>query len=93
MEFCPKCGCVIVEKNKKFICPRCNYKSKTKIKIEVSENIQKTPRIGIITDKDTDVFPIINAICPKCNHKEAYFFHAFLPEAEVLLRQPLLRLL
>jgi len=74
MEFCPKCGCVLVEKSKDFKCPRCNYKSKTKIKIESSEKIEKKPEIGVITDKDTDVFPITNAICPKCNNKEAYFW-------------------
>jgi len=74
MEFCPKCGCVLVEKNGMFKCPRCNYKPKTKIKIEASEIISKKPEIGIISEKDTDVFPITNAICPKCGHKEAYFW-------------------
>ena len=74
MEFCPKCGCVLVEKNGEFKCPRCNHKSKTKIKIESSETIGKRPQIGVISDHDTDVFPITNAICPKCSHKEAYFW-------------------
>jgi len=74
MEFCPKCGCVIVEKNNSFKCPRCAYKPKNKIKIETTEKIKKKPEIGVITDKDTDVFPIINAICPQCNNKEAYFW-------------------
>ena len=74
MEFCPKCGCVLVEKKKKYGCPRCNYISKNKVKIESSENIEKKPEIGVITDKDTDVFPVINATCPKCNHKEAWFW-------------------
>jgi|SRR3989338_9580308 len=74
MEFCPKCGCVLVEKNKSYRCPRCNYKSKTKIKIEASEKIESKPRLGVITDKDTDVFPITSANCPKCKNKEAYFW-------------------
>jgi len=74
MEFCPKCGCVLVEKNKSFFCARCNYKSKSKVKIEASEKIGIRPGIGVITDKDTDVFPITNASCPKCEHKEAYFW-------------------
>jgi len=33
MEFCPKCGAVLVEKKKELGCPRCNYNSKTKSKI------------------------------------------------------------
>ena len=74
MEFCPKCGSVLVEKNKSFRCARCNYKSKVKVKIESSEKLDKTPEIGVIKDKDTDVFPTINAICSKCGHKEAYFW-------------------
>ena len=26
------------------------------------------------TEKDTDVFPVTNATCSKCNHTEAYFW-------------------
>ena len=74
MEFCPKCGCVLVEKKTGYGCQRCNYKPKNKVKIESSETMGIKPEIGIITDKDTDVFPIINATCPKCVHKEAYFW-------------------
>lgn len=74
MEFCPKCGCVLVEKNKSFSCARCNYKAKSKVKIEATEKIGTKPEIGIITDKETDVFPVTNANCPKCQHKEAYFW-------------------
>jgi transcription factor S len=74
MEFCPKCGCVLVDKDKKFVCPRCGYKSKEKVKIEASEKINVKPEIGIVTNKDTDVFPIIAAVCPKCKNQEAYFW-------------------
>jgi DNA-directed RNA polymerase subunit M len=70
MEFCPKCGCILVEAK----CPRCRYKHKSKIKIETSEKLEKKPEIGVITDKDTDVFPVINATCTKCRNKEAYFW-------------------
>ena len=75
MEFCPKCGCVLVEKkNKSFGCPRCNYKSKDKINLETSENIETKKEITVITNNDVDVFPVINATCSKCNNKEAYFW-------------------
>lgn len=74
MEFCPKCGSVIIEKKKKFGCSRCSYKAKGKIKIEASEKINLKPSIGVIRDKDTDVSPIINTLCPKCGNKEAYFW-------------------
>ena len=74
MEFCPKCGCVLVEKKKNFGCPRCGYNVKTKVKIEFSEKIELQPRIGVVTEKEIDVFPVINAICPKCEYGEAYFW-------------------
>ena len=74
MEFCPKCGCVLIEKTKNFGCPRCNYTAKGKIKLESSEKIQIKPQIGVIKDKDTDVFPVTNANCPKCDNTEAYFW-------------------
>ena len=74
MEFCPKCGCVLVEKKKNFGCQRCNYVAKNKVKIIATEKISIKPEIGIIREKDTDVFPVTNAVCPKCGHKEAYFW-------------------
>ena len=74
MEFCPNCGFVLIEKKKNFGCPRCSYIAKGKIKIESSEQIQLKPKIGIIRDKETDVFPVTNASCPKCDNGEAYFW-------------------
>lgn len=74
MEFCPKCGSVLMGAGKEVKCARCSYKSKGKIKIESSEAMKKSPAIGVITDKDTDVFPVISANCGKCNNKEAYFW-------------------
>ena len=74
MEFCPKCGCMLIEEKKEAKCPRCGYKSKAKVKMESSETIKRPPEIGVISDKDTDVFPITNGVCPKCNNKEAYFW-------------------
>lgn len=74
MEFCPKCGCVIVADKKNSACPRCGYKPKSTVKLESSEKINAKPEIGVINDKDDDTFPVTNATCPKCSHKEAYFW-------------------
>ena len=76
MEFCPKCGSVLIEKNKRSKCARCNYSAKGRIKIEASEKIAEKQQIGIIKDKETDVFPTTNAICTKCGNNEAYFWSA-----------------
>jgi len=74
MEFCPKCGSVLMGSGKEKKCVRCRYKSKGKLKIETSESLKKSIPIGVITDKDTDVFPVISGYCDKCNNKEAYFW-------------------
>ena len=76
MEFCPKCGSVLIEKRKKFGCVNCNYTAKGKIKIESNEKMKEKQEVGVIKDKDTDVFPVINATCNQCGHREAYFWTA-----------------
>jgi transcription factor S len=76
MEFCPKCGCVLTKKDKGAKCARCNYRTKEKLKISSSEKKEETKRIGVVKDKDTDVFPKVNAVCAKCGNREAYFWSA-----------------
>ena len=41
MEFCPKCGAILVQKTKNFGCPRCNYSSKNKTALKTSEKINE----------------------------------------------------
>jgi len=76
MEFCPKCGSVLVEKNKKAKCARCSYSSKNKFKLKTSEKVNKQQEVGIIKDKDTDVFPTMTTVCRECGNREAYFWSA-----------------
>ncbi|MGV8151457.1 MAG: transcription factor S [Candidatus Nanoarchaeia archaeon] len=73
MEFCPKCGSVLVEKKKSFGCARCGYMAKGKIKIESSEKLETQGEIAVVKE-DTDVFPVISAKCPKCGNTEAQFW-------------------
>jgi DNA-directed RNA polymerase subunit M len=75
MEFCPKCGSVLVEKGKALKCAHCSYTSKAKAtKLKVSEKIEEKQDIGIVKKRETDVFPVIAATCTKCGNKEAYFW-------------------
>ena len=76
MEFCPKCGCVLIEKRKNFGCMRCNYAVKGKVKIESTEELKEKDNKAVVKKKDTNVMPVISAICPKCGNKEAYFWSA-----------------
>lgn len=70
MEFCPKCGSVIIGKN----CARCDYKSEKEIKLESSQKMDPKKEIVIVNEGNNEVNPIIKMICPKCKHNEAFFW-------------------
>ncbi len=73
MEFCPKCGAVLVEKRKNYGCPRCNYSAKGKVKISTSEKIGDKKEVEVIK-KDEQTSPIISEKCKECGHDKAYFW-------------------
>ena len=73
MEFCPKCGSVLVQKRKNDGCPRCSYVSKKHTKISTSEKINEKSEIPVIK-KPVETMPIVNEKCPKCGHDKAYFW-------------------
>ena len=73
MEFCPKCGAVLIQKRKNDGCARCNYSAKGKIKIATSETIEDKKEVAVIK-KDTQVFPIVNEQCKECDNDKAYFW-------------------
>ena len=74
MEFCPKCGSVIMISEKRAFCSRCNYRPKGKVKIQASEKIDKPKKIVVIREKEFSTFPIVEMNCKKCKHKQAYFW-------------------
>lgn len=74
MEFCPKCGAILVKKKKNYGCPRCNYSSKNKVNLKTSEKIDKKNEGAFISKKETNVLPKVNVICKKCKHDKAYFW-------------------
>jgi len=74
MQFCPKCGSVLIQKRKNIGCSRCNYASKDKEKIRTSEKIESKKQVGVVKEKDTDVLPTVSEECKKCGHGEAYFW-------------------
>lgn len=74
MEFCPKCGAVLIQKKKRDGCPRCNYSSKTKVKLKTSEKLGAKKKIDVISEKDSEVHPVIEETCKKCGNKKAYFW-------------------
>lgn len=73
MEFCPKCGTILIQKGKKFVCAKCKYVKKETIKLTSSEKIQEKEKIGVLKDDESNVWPTVKEICPKCGNDEAFF--------------------
>lgn len=74
MEFCPKCGSVILVQDKKAACAKCGYKPKGQVKIQASEKLGKRVSVAVVKEKDVTTYPIVSMKCPKCKHNEAYFW-------------------
>lgn len=74
MEFCPKCGAILVQKTKNFGCPKCNYSTKNKVNLKMSEKVEKSQSISVVKDKKIDTLPTVYAECKKCKNNEAYFW-------------------
>ncbi len=74
MEFCPKCGSVLIQKTKNAGCPRCGYSSKSKLKITSSEKINERQEIAVYSGKDQKTLPIVSEKCSKCGNEKSYFW-------------------
>jgi DNA-directed RNA polymerase subunit M len=74
MEFCEKCGGMLLTENKKTKCLRCGYSPRRIVKLESSEKLAKQEEISIINEKEQSTKPIIEIKCKKCDNKKAYFW-------------------
>jgi len=74
--FCPKCGSLlrpILKKGKRALGCSCGYVAEKGQKIEVKEQGKKENNIEVI-EKEVEAKPLVDAECPKCGHKKAYFW-------------------
>ena len=46
MEFCPKCGAILVLKTKNYGCPRCSYSTTEKVNLKTSEKQEEKIEVG-----------------------------------------------
>lgn len=77
MEFCPSCdGLMVPDKagKKRLVCSKCN-KGKVKASSMVIKEKSNTSEKKIeVVDKDIEVNPKVDAVCSKCDHRQAYFW-------------------
>ena len=75
MEFCPKCGAVLVQKKKNMGCPRCTYSSKQKAqKLKTCEKMNERKEVAVFSGKEESTLPIVTEKCKECGHNQAYFW-------------------
>ena len=80
MEFCDKCGAMIVpateeDGSRVLKCRSCGHIKKMKGSLKVSQKIEKTPRDKIVVVEDDSIpMPTTAAACPKCDNTEAYYW-------------------
>jgi DNA-directed RNA polymerase subunit M len=74
MEFCDKCGGVILVNEGVAKCPKCGHKPKKKIKIESSEKINQKESIAVVNEDSSNTYPEVQIKCPKCKNNSAFFW-------------------
>lgn len=77
MQFCPKCGSILMPKKQAsktiLACPRCSYKTKDIEKTEIKEKVAATKTLDIV-EEEKEALPLVDRECPKCKHTKAYFW-------------------
>ncbi len=80
MQFCPKCGSILLPKElagkkSKLVCKKCGYKSREKKSIILKEKVKlgREDKIEVI-DQKVETLPKIKADCSKCGNKKAYYW-------------------
>jgi len=80
MEFCDKCGAMMVpftdEDNKRALkCRSCGNTKAIEGKLTVSQNVEKSPKDKIVIVEDEAIpMPKTAASCPECGNNEAYYW-------------------
>ncbi|MCD6402927.1 MAG: transcription factor S [Candidatus Aenigmarchaeota archaeon] len=77
MEFCPKCGGLMIVKGKKLVCTKCGYTKRIgkNTKTVITEKINVKDEIIVMKeDEEEKTYPSIKKICPKCGHDEAIWW-------------------
>ena len=76
MMFCPKCGSILVpkkESGKYVLSCSCGYTNKNTENTKIKDKVKEKEEIAVI-EEEFEGKPIVDEICPKCDHKKAYFW-------------------
>ncbi len=80
MEFCEKCGSMLVITTKEdgtrvLMCRSCGALKETVGEIRVTRRPKRKAQSGIpVIEDDSLPMPVTKSICPKCGNTEAYYW-------------------
>ena len=78
MEFCPKCGKMLVPKEENgevyLVCPVCGFRKKAEEDSYVTTEKKKEEHEGVAVNAEKPNLPVTSARCPKCGNDKAYFW-------------------
>lgn len=77
MQFCNKCGTILVPEKEgrktELVCKSCGTVAKKKEDVMLREKVEAPKRLEVV-DKKVDVLPKVKEVCPKCKHGEAFYW-------------------
>ena len=76
--FCPKCGSILLpemRKDKRVFTCSCGYRTIKLKEAKIKESIKpgKT-NVEVVENEEAEHLPLMEAECPKCGNKKAYFW-------------------
>ena len=74
MEFCPKCGAMLLPKEGILKCNSCGYSNKLEDSenYKLSKEIEEHENVKVLGEVE-DMRSTIKETCPECGHDEAYY--------------------
>ncbi len=81
MEFCPKCGSLLVPRKEGsetvLVCPKCGYtKRGSSRRAQITSRIERRGSGVVVVDEGASKagLPVARGVkCPKCSNEEAYY--------------------
>lgn len=79
MEFCKKCGSLMMPKKDGsktvMACTKCSNKEKEAEITQFKETVKHEKAVEVIDqNQEDDVLPLVEQECPKCKHTKAHFW-------------------
>ena len=73
MQFCKKCGSLMMPRKNEFVCG-CGYKEESTGSTKLHETTTKKTQDVNVVEHSFETNPKTTIVCPKCGNNEAYYW-------------------